>query len=411
MLRTKRTSFKLALCAALAAPLMTACVTTRPHAPAPSPGGLSTAAAKKPGTKSDQPLAPTITSSPGAAATPQTTAAPQEELPPRVFTQDELAAFVKAQSVPDAPFGAPEHELVGTLAKAPASGSVEEAALALGLVKSVLNPLGKDQQTFIETDTEKAPETRTVPLAKDSLTLEGLAKERDVSIADALAENPLLQGAGVAKAVLAAVSRPGNSPEFRTEITSALKNQANNWRMLSQDLNAADQSAAALPPQAETSASPVGPGAALSEQPGPSTPDAADALPPDPAELHASDATLGEAQSLADRGAYKDAIKKAQAIDQESPLYGSAQEKVKEFSNRGVQDLRKKAAQAFQSAMPINDRRTRAEYLKQAKGYLEEALTSYPQASQLPTVRDNLRVISRDLEQIQAQLGGTPTVQ
>jgi hypothetical protein len=228
------------------------------------------------------------------------------------------------------------------------------------------------------------------------LTLESLAKERDINLADALAENPLLHGYGVAKAFFTAVSKPGNSPEFKTEIISALKNQASNWQTLAQDMNAATD-AGTVPPQPEPSAA----------TPPPETTAAApdDALPPDPAELHSSDSTLGEAQVLADRGDFKGAIKKAEAVDQASPLYNSAQEKVKEFSNRGVQDLRKRAAQAFQSAMPINDRKTRAQYLEQAKGYLEEALNSYPQASQLPTVRDNLRVISRDLEQV-SPVGG-----
>ena len=70
-----------------------------------------------------------------------------------------------------------------------------------------------------------------------------------------------------------------------------------------------------------------------------------------------------------------------------------------------VQELRKKAALAFQSAMPVNDPRIRADYLKQAKGFLEEAIKSYPDATQLPTVRDNLSVISRDLERIESDAG------
>ncbi len=45
-------------------------------------------------------------------------------------------------------------------------------------------------------------------------------------------------------------------------------------------------------------------------------------------------------------------------------------------------------------------KKTRAEYLKQAKAYLEDALTSFPAASQPPTVRENLRFITKDLDKL-----------
>lgn len=366
---------------------LTACVTHSAAQPPLSHGDLTGVATQKAGSKSDAP-APT-NSSPGAVGISPAPAATSTVT--RVYTPDELSAFVKKQSSPDAPFGPAEHELVGTLAKAPRPGSVDEAALAIGLVKSVLNPLGKEQQTFIESDIDKAPGARMVPAGAEGLTLESLAKERDINLADALTENPMLQGYGIAKAFFAAVSKAGNSPGFKTEILTALKNQANNWQMLSQSLNAPG-TGESLPPQPEAAASTLPAPAAA----------ATDLLPPDPAELHSSDSALSEAQALADRGDFKAAIKKAQAVDKASPLYNSAQEKVKEFSNRAVQDLRKKAAQAFQSAMPLNDKKTRAQYLQQAKSYLEDALNNYPQAAQLPTVRDNLRVISKDLEQSQS---------
>jgi hypothetical protein len=71
-----------------------------------------------------------------------------------------------------------------------------------------------------------------------------------------------------------------------------------------------------------------------------------------------------------------------------------------------VQDLRQKAAQAFQNAMPVADNRAKAVYLKQAKDLLEQALKDYPVADQLDTVRDNLAVITRDLSGIDREAGG-----
>ncbi len=93
-------------------------------------------------------------------------------------------------------------------------------------------------------------------------------------------------------------------------------------------------------------------------------------------------------------------------IDNRDPFFDQAREKIKIYSNRAVQDLRQKAAQAFQNAMPVADNRAKAAYLKQAKELLEQALKDYPVADQLDTVRDNLAVITRDLSGIDQETAG-----
>ena len=115
------------------------------------------------------------------------------------------------------------------------------------------------------------------------------------------------------------------------------------------------------------------------------------------------DNTLLEADSLATQGEYRNAIKKIATLDQHSPLFHIAQEKLIEISNKAVHDLRKRAALAFQKAAPITDRNTRAAYLNEAKTYLEQALTLYPQADNQHTVRSNLVIITRDLEKLRAE--------
>ena len=124
------------------------------------------------------------------------------------------------------------------------------------------------------------------------------------------------------------------------------------------------------------------------------------------APTNGDDSTIAEAQKLADASRWQEAIKMASSVGKDHPSHPLAQERVKDYSNKAVQVLRKKAAAAFQSAIPITDAKTRAQYLRQAKTYLEDAIKNYPQASQLPTVRDNLRVISRDLDQLETEAGG-----
>lgn len=116
--------------------------------------------------------------------------------------------------------------------------------------------------------------------------------------------------------------------------------------------------------------------------------------------FRSSDNIVLEADSLANQGEYQSAIKKIATLDKSSPLSQIAQEKLTEISNKAVHDLRKRAAFAFQKAGPISDISTREAYLTEAQNYLEQALTLYPQAENLDTVRSNLVIIARDLEKL-----------
>lgn len=345
---------------------------------------LTETPAPKAGDKDEQAAVPPETKAP--ATTTSETATPSlgktVEVPPPPNEAAQLA-FVKRQSSPNAAFTEEDRQFVRELPNSPVAGTVAEAALAIGLIKVAANPDAITPSTFQEADTQKtaAPEAPK----NQNQSLEQLCKDHGVNLPDALTENPLLNGYGVAKQVHAALALGPNSNEFKTEITAALKRQANLWQEFSAALNAPGEE----------------------NVPAAATADPEDSSPPNPADLAGGDAVLGEAQALADRGNYQAAIKKATSVPEGSPMRPMAQEKVKEFSNLAVQELRKKAASAFQSAMPVTDAKTRAGYLKQAKGFLEEAIKNYPDATQLPTVRDNLRVISRDLEKLEGEQGAT----
>lgn len=118
------------------------------------------------------------------------------------------------------------------------------------------------------------------------------------------------------------------------------------------------------------------------------------------ASIRDGDAILVEADQLAAKNQFKKAIENASKIKENSPFYPAAQEQIKAYSNLAVQKLRQKAATAFQSAIPVSDNETKISYLKQAQGFLKEALVNFPQADQLETVEQNLSVIERDLENL-----------
>ena len=112
------------------------------------------------------------------------------------------------------------------------------------------------------------------------------------------------------------------------------------------------------------------------------------------------DSILMQAKKFASKGSFKQAILKARIVKNNDPYYPEAIDKIKFFSNLAVQDLRQKAARAFQSSLPVVDIKTKAAYLVEAKNYLEEALTDFPAADHLTTVKENLAVITKDLETI-----------
>ncbi len=112
---------------------------------------------------------------------------------------------------------------------------------------------------------------------------------------------------------------------------------------------------------------------------------------------------LAEAEVLADQGDYLAAIRKLDRVSFPSPERSKADLKTKDYSSAAVQELRRKASQAFQTARPAADKPTRLRYLNEAKGYLEDAIKNYPDAPQLGTVRDNLSMIISEIEKTEAR--------
>jgi len=84
-----------------------------------------------------------------------------------------------------------------------------------------------------------------------------------------------------------------------------------------------------------------------------------------------------------------------------SPEFPEAQSQLKTTSNTAVQELRRKAAAAYQNSLPVSDIETRKSYLNEAKKYLETALTDFPAADLKSTVKDNLEKIVIQLNELQ----------
>jgi hypothetical protein len=271
----------------------------------------------------------------------------------------ELIRFIVRLSDENEPFKPEDKDALDQIPASPAVGSFAEAAIVVGVLKMTLS--------------NKLP--------SPEMSLETQFKKRGVSLAEALKKNLVIKNHKVYRMAAQALAQTNNSPEFRTEVGSIIKSEADKWTdILNTPLPAATTTDAA-PGTSEQTA-----------QPTYST-----------AEFKKRDNLLWESELLAQRGMYKEAITKVTTINEADPFYPTAKEKIRDFSNKAVQTLRQKAAQAFENALPVSDPKSKTAYLEEAKKYLEEAIQDYPQADHISTVKENLAVISRDIERLQKQ--------
>lgn len=322
------------------------------------------------------------------AATTEPVVVGKPEAPPPPTVEQQMK-FFKTHVNSESAFGEEDIYFLSTVPTAPEVGSVSEAVLTIGTLRSVINPIGSIiKPTYEEQDLANGsaePKGTTEPKGP---SVEKLFKEKNVDLADALAENPLLGSFSVASMVRQALTMGSDSADYQSEVINIIKKTAGKWAELNRGFGGADPlpEKEVLEPKLMTD----------------TYGNVYDANAP----KNGDGSTIDSAQKLADAGKWQEAIKLASTVGSGHPSYPLAQERIKDYSNKAVQTLRKKAAAAFQSALPITDIKVRAQYLRQAKTFLEDAIKNYPDASQLPTVRDNLRVISRDLEKLETESGG-----
>ncbi len=281
--------------------------------------------------------------------------------------------FYLTHLTPGTPFSKLEQCKFGKLTKNPQLGSLEQAALVIGLVKLSLVP--KSSASFISTpeDSENREDDSSKPL-------EELTSKSQVDLVQAIQVNPFLRSFTVFALINQSLNQRPNSEDFTNLIKQTLAQQSEGWQTLG-----------LVTPKSENIVN-------ESDSPNMKTATPEESI----AKVRYGDSVLLEAQTLADSRNFYEAINKAASVDKNNPLYPSAQEKISHFSNQAVQELRQKAALAFQSAIPLSDPKVRSAYLEEAKKHLEEALNNFPKApeDQLSTVRENLLVITKNLEQI-----------
>jgi hypothetical protein len=277
-------------------------------------------------------------------------------------------------------------------------GSLEEALVILAQLR-LLKIQTEQSSKFHSRDLYEEGNIKTVTPSNQA-SMEKQFKDLSIDLAVNFNQNSHLKNLSTLALLKTLLDHTSNSAAFNQSLQAIIDVEAHKWAALQKSAPAAESP--------ETPGDPVPPIAPVAVAPNPS-PDASaigsSEVHTAGSDLKRSDAILMQSQKLADKGEFKQAIEQASRIDGRDPFFDQAKEKIKVYSNRAVQDLRQKAAQAFQNAMPVADNRAKAAYLKQAKDLLEQALKEYPTADQLETVRENLAVITRDLTGIDQDVG------
>lgn len=233
------------------------------------------------------------------------------------------------------------------------------------------------------------------------LSLEKTFADLQVDLAAVLKSNPHLKNHESLKLAKQLVTTTKNSDSYRAGLLGSIHSVGAQWPdIIADEGPAAEGTTAVVPPSPSAAGSEPGqvPSSAPATDPTATAGSAAPAAPTSNLDLMGSDTLLIAAQKLADKRDYKSAIDHVSRIKKEDPFYAQAQEKLKQYSTRAVKDLRAKAAEAFSNAVPLNDSNAKANYLRQAKVYLEQALKDYPQADGLDSVKENLEAVNRGLE-------------
>lgn len=279
-----------------------------------------------------------------------------------------------------------DRQILVNLPARPTPGTIQEAAIVVGVLREVLTPRGNDDSS----QTPSAPQS-----------LELRAQDKEVDIIGALASNPYLKTSALFTMALEAVTQTSNTQAFSEKLLSTIRTEILNWNALAAKLepNRASNhqsitSNANATPIELTPANSTG-------VPTPSPTNALQTPAQNSAESPAGDSDasllLSQALELAAKAQLAEAIGTAKKIPANSAAFESAKQNIRVWSDRATQDLRKQAAQQYRASSSVSDPSGKKVYLSSAKNLLEEAINKYPDSSNLDTIKENLEIIDEEL--------------
>ena len=238
--------------------------------------------------------------------------------------------------------------------------------------------------------------------------LESMSSDYEINLGEELSNNPFLKSSDIHHFAILTIVESDASQEFKAQqmkkMQQARIGSDRNQQKIESWLKTGALTAIAAQKEEDISPTPAAPreppmdqaqtGATES-----SSTQEADSSNTASASLEAP--SVSKARELSLVGNFKDSAAMLARIPANSPEYPEAQSQLKTTSNTAAQELRRKAAAAYQNSLIVSDLETRKSYLTEAKKYLETALTDFPAADLKSTVKDNLEKISAQLNELQ----------
>lgn len=326
-----------------------------------------------------------------------------------VSVEAEYSVFFSRVAIPEKEYSEKDRQQLLGFAPVPQAGTIHEAAIVVGILRDIVTPVGGVKSTFKEVDVvagegaNKKDSTAVIassaPKVDPSSVLEIRCREKGVDCISALASNPHLRSNAIYTMAWEASRKEGNSPLFIQNLSTVLKSEIEAWGDLARRLGLEVQPVPSTTPNSATT--PVA---------GEVTPETSGQAPQGDITAAAVTATesqnamatqlMAKALELAGKEDYEKAVLEARKISEGTDNYPSAQENIKIWANKAVQELRRQAANQYRSSSATNEPSGKKAYLSKAKGYLQSALTKYPEASTLDTVKENLEIINKELDRL-----------
>ena len=266
--------------------------------------------------------------------------------------------------------------------------SLATAISIIGLFKTCLNQVENNEPNtmFLEEDLQ-TEEMRLNATPTENECLSSQVSRVPVDMRTALSENSYLRSHATFLIFNDVATLAGSSNPLREQLLDHIHREERKWL----DLISAKQRLNQQKPQAEIPN--------LEKKPQVAPPLEFSAL-----ESETGFAIIDKAQDLIDQNRFQDAIRLLKRVKEDEMIFSEASAKVKEASNLAISNLRKQAAKSFQNAITIRDPQAKQNYLEEAQKMLRIAVTQFPLADQIGTVRENLKIIEQNIASLSQQL-------
>jgi hypothetical protein len=300
-----------------------------------------------------------------------------------------------------------ERSFLNILPPLPRSGSIHEALVVLSSLRENL------KQNSTQANLNQLPTTETNGVEKIAPTVnksvESILHANGVILEQVFDAQPALANSYVLKLLWNSSLEEGNSEVFRQRVVAIVKKLTTEWPIVLSSVHVEpipvsqtttstvdEKSTPAVSADENNLERPV---VNLDNQ----TLDAASndsqsILPMKSITSSNFSKNVLEAQSFADKDDFQKAVQSTKSIPKDSAEYQSIKEQIVQWSNRGVIELRRKAANDFRTGQNNTNLSTKSSMFSKSRSNLLKALDEFPDATNLDTVRDNLRLVDQELE-------------